>query len=126
MELKKRQNMDLLMFSHGFMLTTGRAGYGDYGVIWLEVALGRELVNSLREILDEELYENIVDPRFSPHITIFHRNSLGDEEKAQLQESVAHEKLGCLVGEGITLRARKGNPGGAPAPLDIWHFFSKE
>ena len=33
--------MDLLMFSHGFMLTNGRAGYGDYGVIWLEVALGR-------------------------------------------------------------------------------------
>ena len=83
-------------------------------------------MNTLREILEDGLYDNIVDPRFSPHINIFRCNSLGDEEKAQLQESVAHTKLGCMVGEGITLRARKGNPGEAPAPLDSWHFLSKE
>ena len=61
------------MFSHGFMLTTGSAGYGDHNVLWLEISLGKELVFCLREILEEELVGHIADLRFDPHITIFRR-----------------------------------------------------
>ena len=67
--------MDLLMFSHGFMLTTGRACDGDYGVIWLEVTLGRKSVNTTREILEDEFYgaipwvmkKNIIARKRRPH-----------------------------------------------------------
>ena len=72
---------DLLMYSHGFMLTT--------------------------PILEDEAIEYIADLRFSPHLTIFQKSSLGTEERAQLQESSNFAKLGAIVATGMTLREKK-------------------
>ena len=59
-------------------------------------------------------------------ITIFHKSALGDEEKAQLKESIVHTKLGCWMGEGITLRARKGNHGETSGPVESWNFVTTD
>ena len=107
------------------MLTTGRAGYGDYNVLWSEISLRKELVFCSREILEDELLQHITDLRFDPHIAIFCKSCLGTEETAQLQESTAHTKLGCLVAEGITLRAKKENPRDPPAQIESWNFSSQ-
>ena len=116
---------DLLMFSHGFMITTGRAGFGDNGATWLEIELGRGLVFCLREILEDEAIEHIADLRFSPHVTIFQKSILGTEERAQLQESSNVAKLGAIVATGMTLREKKGTSGNLE-PVESWYFRSTQ
>ena len=77
----------------------------------------------LREILEDEAIEYIADLRFAPHLTIFHKSSLGVEEKAQLQESTNHAKLGAIVATGMTLREKKGASGNLE-PVESWYFRS--
>ena len=97
--------------------------FGDYGSTWLEIELGRDLVFCLQEILEDEAIEYIADLRFAPHLTIFHKSSLGVEEKAQLQESTNHAKLGAIVATGMTLREKKGASGNLE-PVESWYFRS--
>ena len=75
----------------------------------------------LREILEDEAIEYIADLRFAPHLTIFHKSSLGVEEKAQ--ERTNHAKLGAIVPTGMTLREKKGASGNLE-PVESWYFRS--
>jgi 2'-5' RNA ligase len=96
---------DLLLGRNGYMITMSRLGFGDHGVVWMELGVGKELTNTLREFVEDEMGEYLTDLRFSPHISIFKRSSLSDREKEQLMENTT--RLGPLVAHGITLRLRK-------------------
>ena len=52
---------DLILSHYGFMMTCGKLGFGDYGVVWLEIELGKELMTCLREYIEEEAIEFITD-----------------------------------------------------------------
>ena len=65
----------------------------------MEVELGKELKTCLREYIEEEAIEFITDLRFVPHLTIFRKSSLENEEKAQLVASSAHTRLVCISAE---------------------------
>ena len=98
---------DLILSHYGFMMTFGKLAFGDYGIVWLEVELRKELVTCLREYIEVEAVEFITELRFVPHLTIFRKGSLETEEKAQLVASSVHTRLGCISAEGMTLRERK-------------------
>ena len=42
--------LDILKEKHGFLLTCGGAGFGDYGAFWLKINLGEELCGILCEL----------------------------------------------------------------------------
>jgi 2'-5' RNA ligase len=86
---------DLLLGRNGYMITMSRLGFGDHGVVWMELGVGKELTNTLREFVEDEMGEYLTDLRFSPHISIFKRSSLSDREKEQLMENTT--RLGPLV-----------------------------
>ena len=112
-EVMKRTNMafqsyvDLLNSSHGVNLTFKEIGYGDHGVIWLNVSLGVESVKVLRELMEDELRPFITDFRFHAHMTIFRKCNLSDELKEGVKAAVKEVKMESVNLERITLREKK-------------------
>jgi 2'-5' RNA ligase len=98
---------DILVGKQGYMVTMNRIGFGDHNVVWMELAIGKELTITLRELIEDEMPEFLTDMRFHPHISIFKRSSLTDKARTQLMESTGHARLGPLVAHGLTLRLRK-------------------
>ena len=99
--------LDLLKGKHGYMMACFGTGFGDYGSFWQNISLGSELCCILREYLDYELEGFIADARFLSHLTIFKQNSMADEARFQLAESLQHFKTGSTVAQAITMRAKK-------------------
>ena len=112
-EVMKRTNIafqsyvDLLSSSHGVNVTFKEIGYGDHGVIWLNMSLGAESVKVLRELLEDELGPFLTDSRFHAHMTIFRKCNLSDELKEGIRVSVKEVKMESVNLERITLREKK-------------------
>ena len=70
----------------------------------MNLVLGREAVECLREMLDQELGRFITDYSFSPHLSIYRQCKLERESKAQLKTSVVGVRLVSLVAKYLTLR----------------------
>ena len=89
-EIKKKEDRtterfkDLILYHYSYMMTTGKLGFSDYGVVGLEIEVGKELVTCLRKYIEEEVTEFITDHKFVPHLTIFYKSNLENEQKAQL------------------------------------------
>ena len=112
-EVMKRTNIafqsyvDLLNSSHGVNLTFKEIGYGDHGVIWLNVSLGLESVKVLRELMEDELRPFITDFRFHAHMTIFRKCNLSDELKEGVKAAVKEEKWKVSMLKKLHLERRK-------------------
>lgn len=92
---------------HGINVTFQEIGHGDYGVIWLEISLGKDSVKALRKLLEVELGHFITDSRFHPHLTIFRRCDMSDEAKEGVRAAVEEVRLEGINLEQLTLRERK-------------------
>ena len=53
-------------------------------VLFMKVQLGKEILEILRGLLEDELGDKITDMRFSPHVTIFDECSLDPETRENL------------------------------------------
>ena len=53
-------------------------------VLFVKVQLGREILEILRGLLEDEMGDKITDMRFSPHVTIFDECSLTPETRENL------------------------------------------
>ena len=53
-------------------------------VLFAKVNLGREMLEILRGLLEDELGDKITDMRFNPHVTIFDECSLTPETRENL------------------------------------------
>ena len=82
-------------------------GYGDYGVVWIEMSLGEESVKILREVIEDEVGHLLTDIRFHAHLTIFRGSELSDERKETIQAAVREVRLGSATIGEVTLRSRK-------------------
>ena len=47
--------LEILKEKHGFLLTCGGVGFGDYGALWLKVNIGEELCGILCECIENEM-----------------------------------------------------------------------
>ena len=98
---------DLMESDSGFLITLGEIQYLDHGALALGVVLGKELCMMLRHLVETELMPWIADIRFCPHVTIFTNNSMSEEGRKQLRESLKPTKIGSLSCERVTLRTKK-------------------
>ena len=98
---------DLLSGNEGFTLTASMAQFLDHGSLALGIDIGKELCGMARHLIEEELNKNIADYRFSPHLTLFTGNKMGETERKQLSASFAHVKTGAFVCDNVTLRSTK-------------------
>ena len=99
--------LDMTESNAGFLITCGSIKFMKHSVLALKIEMGKEVCNMLRHLIEIELEPWLADLRFSAHITIFTNSSVAESERRQLGESVKHRKLGCLICETITLRAKK-------------------
>ena len=116
---------DLLASDRGFMVSLSGMGFGDHGVCWLNIGVGRELIKAFREILEDDVGNHITDGRFMPHISIFKRNTMNDVTKKQLAESVQFMKLGPIVATGASLRSKKDKARNILSEILLSNSFQK-
>ena len=88
-------------------MTFKGVGYGDYGVVWIEMSLGEESVKILREVIEDEVGHLLTDLRFHAHLTIFCGSELSDERKETIKAAVREVRLGSATIGEVTLRSRK-------------------
>ena len=52
--------------------------------LFMKVRLGREIMEVLRSIIEDELMEKLTDLRFLPHVTLFGGSTLSPDKKDRL------------------------------------------
>ena len=117
--------LDLMQEKHGFMIALSGAGFGDYGSFWLKASIGAELCSILREYIDDELEGFLTDSRFASHLTIMKNNTMSEESRHQLVESLIHFKTGCIVAKGVTMRVKKDKTKGIQPEVLMNISFNK-
>jgi 2'-5' RNA ligase len=98
---------DVMSSSDGFLLTCNLVKFLDTGSLALGIDVGKELCVMARHLIEEELGQLLTDLRFSPHLTLFTNNKMGQLERNQLGESLSHVKTGSFSCNNITLRTKK-------------------
>ena len=74
--------------------------------LFMKVHLGREIMEVLRSIIEDELMGQLTDLRFSPHVTLFGGSTLSPDKKDGLFKT-ADAVLGPTVSIGsMSLRER--------------------
>ena len=79
-----------------------------------EVKLGTYALKLLRGLLEDRLGEKIVDPAFTPHVTLFTQCTLSREMQSKMLTAAHGRKLGSFIADSITIRRRSG---GDPEPV---------
>jgi 2'-5' RNA ligase len=98
---------DMMSSSDGFLLTCNLVKFLDTGSLALGIDVGKELCIMARHLIEEELGQYLTDLRFSPHLTLFTNNKMGEKERNQLAESLSHIRTGSFSCNNITLRTKK-------------------
>ena len=90
----------------GILLTFDGMSCGDHQV-GMNLALGCEAVEYLRQKLNQELGRFITDYSFGIHLTLFRGCKLDEETKAQLKASIIGVNLGSIVVQHLVLRKNR-------------------
>ena len=90
----------------GILLTFDGISCGDHQV-GMNLALGCEAVEYLRQKLNQELGRFITDYSFGIHLTLFRGCKLDVETKAQLKASIIGVNLGSIVVRHLALRKNR-------------------
>ena len=98
---------DMMSSSDGFLLTCNLVKFLDTGSLALGIDVGKELCIMARHLIEEELSQYLTDLRFSPHLTLFTGNKMGEKERNQLAESLTHVRTSAFSCDNITLRSKK-------------------
>ena len=101
------QHFTYMKSSSGFIVMFETIIFLDYGTVVLTPTLGKELLMFLREFMVEEMGKFLIDPHFTPHLTLFINGNLEFQEKEQLSKSFRHYRLESLAVKFCTLRTKK-------------------
>ena len=82
-------------------------GDGDSSAIFIKVDLGKEILNILWGILEDEMVEYMTDLWFQPHVTLFTQSDLTPARRAKLFKTASSELVSAVTVGALTLRERK-------------------
>ena len=82
-------------------------GDGDSSAIFIRVDLGKEILNILQGILEDDMVEYMTDLRFQPHVTLFTQSDLTPERRAKLFKTANPVLVSAVTVREMTLRERK-------------------
>jgi 2'-5' RNA ligase len=106
-ELIFKKYIDIIDSPCGLSTTFKGIDYGDYDAVWIEISLGEESVQVLREVIEDEVGHLLTDFHFHAQITIFRGNDLSDERKETIKAAVREVRLGSATIGEVTLRSKK-------------------
>ena len=75
----------------------------------MKVNLGKEILEIIRGIMEDEKMEQMTDLRFQPHVTLFSQSNLSPERRASLFKTASSVLVSAVSIGAMSLREKKMN-----------------